>query len=237
MSKKILKLDNVTRLVDLASDLLDTGYTSQSTELFRIATDLRPTESTYWYNLARALREDKQFDAAIEAIDEALKLDDSEPQFFHAKGNIKRSLRDLPGAIAEFKHALALDNAFPAHNNLGLTLHEFGDLHEAKNVLEEGLRIFPDDTDLHLNLSAVYFNLGEIDDALLQDEYIARTSPFITSVWLNLANDYLLLERYRDALIAIERFKTLNGSTSASEDFMLRLNKAIPPGDDVAANS
>ena len=223
MNQELPESDIPSRVCDLGNELLEAGYVSESAALFKMATDLCPIEARYWFNLARALREEKQYDAALEAIEEALKLDSSRPHIFHAKGNIKRSQKDWQGAIAEFRQALALDSTYPAYNNLGLTLNDADELIEAKTVLEEGLRLFPNDVDLHENISSVYFNLGDIDSALQHDQFLIENAPTNLKAWLHLAEDLMLLGRYQESLSAVETFIRLNGPSPEADEIIQRV--------------
>jgi tetratricopeptide (TPR) repeat protein len=180
---------------------------------FNEAVRLWPDQSIYWYDIARTLRELGTYDEALLAINKALELNDSEPQFWHALGNVRRSLKDLTGATDAFRHALKLDPTFPAFNNLGLTYHELGRLSRARDVLERGLNLAPEDTDLLQNLAAVMYNLDRFASAALYDRRAASLNPSLPKVWCHLADDYLKLKRYGMALRAIKKAISLDGDS------------------------
>jgi Flp pilus assembly protein TadD len=194
---------------------------------FRKAAGLWPEQEIYWYDIARTLRETGAYGEALASIEEAIRLNPQEPQFRHARGNIKRSLNDLRGAVDEFKQALELDSSFPAHNNLGLTYLELGELALARDVLEIGLNLTPDDTDLLLNLSSVIYNLDRFAIAALCDQRLTELDPNMTEAWTRLANDYYRLGCYEMAESAVRRAISQGDSSSETcsllEEILLEL--------------
>jgi len=191
-------------------DAAEIGYEAMDAEdygralaAFEKAVELCPNYPIYWYDVARTQREIGSYQSALTAIDIAIKLDESEPQFRHARGNIMRSLNNLEEAVDEFKRALDLDESFPAHNNLGLTYHDLGELDLARDVLEQGLNFAPEDTDLLMNLASVYCDMDKFAVAALYDERVVRLNPNIVRSWERLANDYFCLKQFDQAEVAM----------------------------------
>lgn len=196
---------------------------------FRRAVEIWPENGVFWYDIARTLRETGEYGEALEAIGEAIRLNPEEPQFRHARGNIKRSLKDQQGAVEEFRRALELDPKFPAHNNLGLTYHELGELELARDVLEIGLNLTPEDTDILENLSSVVYNLERFAVAAMCDQRLTELAPNRSIGWSRLANDHYRLSRFEQSELAIRRAISLGEATAENysllADVLLELGR------------
>jgi tetratricopeptide (TPR) repeat protein len=77
-----------------------------------------------------------------------------------------------------FSHALDVtENNYLAHNNLGDTLFEKGQVADAIIQFQEAIRLKPRYADAHDNLGIVLIMKGQIDDAISQFQEAIRLNP------------------------------------------------------------
>jgi Flp pilus assembly protein TadD len=104
-----------------------------------------------------------------------------------------------------FRHALAVtEHNVLAYNNLGYTLREQGKIDEAIRQFQEGVRLQPDDAELHYNLGAALLAKGQFDDALSQFQDAIRLKADYADAHNNLG---LTLEKKGQADEAIRQYQ------------------------------
>ena len=130
---------------------------------------------------------------------------------------------DLSGAVARYKDAVALDDAFgPAFTNLGLALMETDALPDAVAPLKRGVALDPQDA-LALNaLGAVYLRLGRDTEAEQFITQATQKAPNYAPAWSNLGNVYQDQRRMNEALAAHDKAVALD-----SENADLHWNRAM----------
>jgi protein O-mannosyl-transferase len=104
-----------------------------------------------------------------------------------------------------FRHALAVtkDN-WLAHINLGIALHEKGQLDAALSQLQEAARLKPNHADACSNLGVVLDEEGQTDEAIRQLQKAIRLKPDHTDAHYNLGN---VLARKGQTAEAIRQFQ------------------------------
>jgi Flp pilus assembly protein TadD len=92
----------------------------------------------------------EQASARSEALDSRCSAD---PFHWRTRGRISYARRDIPGALAAFRQALALQPSDPGiENDLAVSLIAAGDAEQAAGMLTELLRQAPEASDVSLNL-------------------------------------------------------------------------------------
>ncbi|MDD4412197.1 MAG: tetratricopeptide repeat protein [Patescibacteria group bacterium] len=111
----------------------------QAIKLFDEAINRDFTNSRYHYNKATTLAQYSQAKLALSEFDLAIKLNKqgAPADYYHNRGNAKLTLRDFPGAIADFKTAYQANNNPLSLSMLGLAKFNAGDKSGAcRNWLE-----------------------------------------------------------------------------------------------------
>jgi tetratricopeptide (TPR) repeat protein len=163
---------------------------------------------------------------ALAVFQQAIRLN---PQYAEAHNNIGSILQqrgDLPGAIAEFRLALAAEPNYPAAaRNLGLALaaHAPGALAsmtsdrdgEASRHLRDALRAYPRDAALHYNLGLALVS-RDPSQALERFQEATRLNPTLAEAHNSAGNLLLGFGRVREAIGAfLEAIRSKPGFAEA----------------------
>lgn len=119
-------------------------------------------------NLGVTLHELGRFEDAVVSLHKAIELQPDDAEAHSTLGTILSELcRHLE---AEKSHLRAIElnpNAAEAHCNFGVTLQALDKLNEAEKAFTLALQLNPDFTDALLNRAGLRYELGRVDDALL----------------------------------------------------------------------
>lgn len=152
----------------------DEGNFSTAVENLKKATELNSTNSEAFTLLAHSFQYLKQNDKAIATYEEALVLNPADANSFFNLGRLyyilgieptleeKDKLFNLENAIKNFATSIDLDpesqNAYQLKGNAELLLSKW---EEAKNTLERGVDLFPDDKQMWGDLATAYARLDD----------------------------------------------------------------------------
>ncbi len=136
---------------------------------FKKVTDAEPGYADGWLNVARALIQEGETDAAKPYIAKALAIDSSLGRIWYFKALIEKADGDYDGAMASLRRVL---QQYPRDrvvlNQIGRILFLKRDYAAAVQSLRAALAVDPEDVQAHYNLMLAYRGLG--DDAQSQRE-------------------------------------------------------------------
>lgn len=138
-----------------------------ASRVFRRWTELRPQDPEPWSNLGLCLLLSRQAAAALEALEQALALDDG---YAPAMNNLCDVYKELGLPDRQLQMALAAVAQQPgsaqAFNNLGSALRENGRFDEALHAYNTSLLIDPANFEARFNKACVAADAGEHAEAL-----------------------------------------------------------------------
>ncbi|MDX2032173.1 MAG: tetratricopeptide repeat protein [Blastocatellia bacterium] len=148
----------------------------------------------------------RQFEQAIEAYREALKLKPDLPAAHHGLGSVYINLGRNAEALEHLRAAVRLDPENPiAHLNLGINLANLRRGDDAMVELREANRLSPRDARIHNEIGNALHNVfGRYEDALASYEEARRLNPNVPAVHHNIG---LMLVRLGKGAEAIPRFE------------------------------
>lgn len=118
--------------------------------------------SNPYYNLGAAYTVQKQYQPALAAYREALKISPSDYRIYYNLGNIHYDLGEWDQSVRKFQEALKLNADFTlARHNLATALARSHRYTEAIAEYHHLLRSTSEDPEIYYNLSLIYRNLGE----------------------------------------------------------------------------
>jgi TolB-like protein/Tfp pilus assembly protein PilF len=154
---------------------------------FERAIELDPDFALAWVGLSDALRfmpfyadsdPDVFFPQAERAVTTALRLDDSLPEAYAARGSLRAQQGDDQAGVEDLRRAIELSPNFAeAYNWLGISLDDLGRYEEALAVYRRGLELDPLARAMRSNLALLYDRLGRHDEAREELARLDQTNP------------------------------------------------------------
>lgn len=112
------------------------------------------------------------------------------------EGNQKLKSEDYAGAIQSYDQALAVEKDYRIYYQKGIALKKLDKLEDAKNAIEESLKLKPDFETGYNTLGVIYFTMGNYEKTAESFEkvlQITKDANIKTSVEKNLAIAYTKL--------------------------------------------
>jgi tetratricopeptide (TPR) repeat protein len=165
------------------------------------------------------LRNSRDYAKAIEAYQNAIRLDPPDPELARAQFSLGISymrLEQYQSALPAFQAALKLEPDNPETRSLlGLTYYALEQYSAALTVLQEVVRRRADYPAGHLGLGDVYHALERFPEAIAAYQQAIRLEPSTAEARYSLATTYLDMGRKEDALALVEPLRKLNPGQAA----------------------
>ncbi|MCX6927392.1 MAG: tetratricopeptide repeat protein [Verrucomicrobia bacterium] len=196
------------------------GNAEEAKRAFRAALADQPSCQYSWQGLAMALVEQQQYNEAIAACQEALKID---PLLAPAHSTIGLALTRLGQtneALMQYSEALRIQPTLAeAHYNLANVLVNLGRINEAREHYEASLRTDPSSSDAHNNLAYMLVREGKLAEAESAYKSALALRPGLWQAHFGLAS--LLI---REGKIE-EAIKQYQATLAIRPDFVEALNR------------
>jgi tetratricopeptide (TPR) repeat protein len=168
---------------------------------FTAEVSIRPQSPGAHYNLGFILRILRQLDAAIAALQEAIRL---KPDYAAAHSVLGMALADngqLPEAITAYNEAIRLrpDSDF-VHYNRGCALNDTGDHDAAIAAYSRAIELNRNDAKYWINRGSAYHGLQQWEQAITDYSKGIQLDPKYKNAWTNRAKVYLILKQYDKAV-------------------------------------
>jgi tetratricopeptide (TPR) repeat protein len=201
-----LQPNSVSTLMNLATALNDQGSRGEAIGVYRQAIALAPSSPAF-YKLACCLRDTSQIDAAIDAYQQAIRL---QGDFFPARNDLANCLY-IKGryaeAVAEYQRTIALKpEYFHGYNNLAISLQELGRLDEATAAIRRAIELNPNFPEAYFNLGRILMAQRKFDQSAQACEQALRLRPGYVEARNNLA---ICLEASGQVERAIGEYRTV----------------------------
>jgi len=145
-----------------------------------------PSTATDWYNKGLALKEQGKYDEAIQAYDEAIRLDPNYAEAWYKKGNALIGQGKYDEAIQAYDEAIRLDpNYAKAWYNKGTALYSQGKYDEAIEAYDEAIRLDPKLAEPWDNKGSALAHQGKYDEAIQAYDEAIRLDPNDAKTWNN----------------------------------------------------
>jgi tetratricopeptide (TPR) repeat protein len=172
----------------LAATAIQSGNSQRALELFGKAIEIDPTNVAAHINSGLALRELKQWDAALTRFDEAiaLKVDCSEAYF--NRGLVLCELKQWEAAIASYSQAIAIEPEYAeAHLACARVLQELKQWDAALASCDRAIAIVPDYEQAYLGRAVLLHRSGQMDAALSSYDQAIALKPDYVEAYLGRA--------------------------------------------------
>ena len=223
---------NSTVQINLAQILLEAGQNAAALDLLETLLPQAPQDAELYSLYGVALGRAGRYDQALNALDEALRLEpelegaqqarqlitqnqaltkgepiDLEPEAatLFNDGLAALEADDVATAEQNFSQALEVQNDGLLAFYQGYARQLQGDLRNAVTSYEQSLEALPESAPVLNNLGFAYFRLGRFDRAIEYIERAIAANPENAEAQLNLGLIYYDLERYAQAVGPLER--------------------------------
>jgi len=215
--KKYKNLDIYLKRMELIS-LLRKGTKESLTRFGQLAqevVDMAPESPVgyrglglyYWGLAARGKSPPENMKKAIELVQKALSLDESDAHSHSILGLVYSRMRQYEEAIAAGERSIEIvPNGATYHAILGQTLCYVGKIDEGIAQLNQGIRLNPFPNYLYpSNLGRCYLIMGQYEKALTEFKKAVQLAPKSPPLHVYLAVTYALLDRTKEARASAER--------------------------------
>jgi tetratricopeptide (TPR) repeat protein len=186
----------------------------------RTALSIDPRNAEAHRMLGLGLYINDQYGIALNAFREALSR---EPDNADTHYDMAMTLNDKgdPQAAAEYRLAIKLRPAFwQAHNNLGILLHDAGELGEAIAEYQRAKQLAPQEPTVRNNLGNTYYDKGAYDSAVTEFHELFRLNPNWKGGHAGLSKVYLAKRDYQSAIPEL-KLAILDNPTGSAEHRVL----------------
>lgn len=199
---------------------------------------LDPTNLNTIYNWSLSLNQQGQYQAAIEIINKALKLNDQPAKFYNVLGNAYKNIEQYDEAINAFNKAIASNATdFFAWHNLGVTYRIMGKPEKSifcyKKITSAGNTI----PEYHFNLGCAHYDLGNLKLAEVSLKQAIQLRPDYVMAHEAINNLYWEDSQKNEFLQSYNLYMKSNQQPTESMSFshaaQLILSKQLPEATEV----
>ncbi len=198
--------------------------------LWRRAVYYSPDSWSTHYNLGLAHLNLKQYQAAVNELVEAKRLNPREPMVLNNLALAHAGAGDIIGGITILREALKLDPTLvEAHNNLGALLFERNRYDDARLEFMEVLKRDPSSLSARFNLGRTLVASKEYEPAIRELEAVLAQQPDDAQAHYQLALSYAATGRKDEAIREIKRALSYPNEPNAKaemEEKLVELEKA-----------
>jgi tetratricopeptide (TPR) repeat protein len=173
--KPVVRKSDRERWNDWGIGLLLQGDLKGAEFAFKKVTEAEPDYADGWLNVARALIQEGETDAAKPYIERALQINDKLSRIWFFNAMIQKADGDYDGALASLNKTVAL---YPRDR---VVLNQIGRIEflkrnyaAAEKALLSALSVDPEDLQAHYTLMLVYRGLGQPDKADREEKLFLR---------------------------------------------------------------
>jgi tetratricopeptide (TPR) repeat protein len=171
----VVRKEDRERWNDWGIGLLLQGDLKGAEYAFKKVTEAEPGYADGWLNVARALIQEGETDAARPYIERALAIDPELARIYFFKAMIEKADGDYDAALASLRTAAGM---YPRDrvvlNQMGRILFLKREYKEAVAALQQVLKVDPEDVQAHYNLMLSYRGLGDTENAAREEKLFRR---------------------------------------------------------------
>jgi tetratricopeptide (TPR) repeat protein len=156
-----------------------------------------------WVDEGNRFMQLQQFENALDAYEQAIRLEPTNPTAYIGKGYVLLILRRYAEALDGYEQAIRLDPTNDtAYIGRGITLRLLGRFTEALASYDQALRLAPNNHVVHLERGKVLYGLQRYEEALAAYDQALQLSPENAIAYINKGTILRSLSRYEQALVA-----------------------------------
>lgn len=168
------------------------------------------SESDKLFLKGNALYQDKKYEEALTAYQEAIVKTDTQWGYYLNLGLTYKKLEKKDEAKAAFAKAMELNpDSYSANKEYGETLAKDGLFEEAKKYYQKAADLSPQDPDALYSLGACLFNLHETEAALAAFQKCIALKADYADAYYQIGTLFINLNKKAEAIASLEKFLEL----------------------------
>lgn len=194
-----------------ATTLHRVGALEEAEEIYRDLLRDDPDHANAWHRLGLVLHARREFVAAIEHIEKALAISETNPIHWNNYGAVLKDYGRQLQAKEAFEKALGFDDEYAdAWSNLGLMQADLGELDEAEKSIRYALHLEPQHADAMRHLAVVFRERGDFEEALRLCQDAIAVAPAKPEVHQVTGAVLHAMKRFEESAAAFERARQCN---------------------------
>lgn len=205
-SQKPAGLESMLQWINKAIDLENRKDWLALLQHSRRWADVHADNEWAWFNLGRAYSEIGKIEGAIEAYQQALRVNQKNSNTWFNLGGVYNDSEEFEKSIEAYRQAIVFNPEFAnAWNNLGSMYSKLGRIDSAIGAYREAIKIRPDNANSWYNLGNLYGKNKQHEKAV--DAYLTSVeiNPGMASAWINLGNAFYRSGQLSEAVLAYNR--------------------------------
>lgn len=152
------------------------------------------------------LMNSKKFDMAIEILNKKILNDPENPQAHFLMGRAKENLKDITGAVAEYKKAINLNPKISKpYIRLGIIFYNLKKYSDALKLYNKAIHIEKNNPVLFGRRALIFYMLNNLEESARNYDVAIQLNPNIAEYYYNYGGILHLLGRHAAALLCYER--------------------------------
>ncbi|MBA3901733.1 MAG: tetratricopeptide repeat protein, partial [Bacteroidetes bacterium] len=188
-----------------------------------------PLNSVEVYNKYKSLFADKKYEESLKELEKVNRNDTNYVDIFLERIIVHLQLEQYEEAIKYCQEGIALNSNYTNtfYQNLGASFNRADRYEEAIEVLDAGIKIFPQNHALHFNKAIAYKNSGKHAEAIDFLKKTIKLNPYFAQAHLQLGIYAAEEGKVAQAMLCFNMFLTLDPSGKSSLSVLQRLNEIV----------
>ena len=200
------KKENINILIEISIQSAQIKNFEEAIFILNELSNLIKTDIRIYYNLGITYSMNSKHQQALEAYENALKINPKDVMTLINKGCTLNDMANYELALKTLKNATHIDQNFPeAWSNMGIALNNLGHHKDSIKAYEKAINLNKNYYEAWSNKSVPLNQLRLFNEALQACERAINLQPKYAEGWSNKGNTLHELKRYEEALIHYER--------------------------------
>jgi predicted O-linked N-acetylglucosamine transferase (SPINDLY family) len=182
------------------------GNHKSAVDMISHAIQINPHVPSYFSNFGNALKELKQFDAAVASYDKAIALKPDYAMAYSNRGLVLQELKQFDAAVASYDKAIALKPDYAMdYSNRGNALKELKQFDAAVASYDKAIALKPDMAESYYNRGVVMQELKQFDAAVASYDKAIALKPDMAEAYCNRGVLLQELKQFDAAVVSYDK--------------------------------
>ncbi len=197
-----------------AKDLEEAYKKSQEEESEALEEEIKQKDNKSaidYFLLGIIYYQSKEYDKAIEAYEEAVKINPKDDSAYNNMGSAYANKKEYDKAIEAYKKAIEINPKYDsAYYNMGIAYDDKKEYDKAIDAFEKAIEINPKYADAYNNMGNAYYNKKEYDKAIEVYKKAIEINPKYADAYYNMGITYSNKKEYDKAIEVYKKAIEIN---------------------------